>query len=71
MAKEAMKKGINGLKRTIDELINSYEETPFGCGYNIGAEARRRAQAEKIKKALEEKSQAELEEYLSVTRKAG
>ena len=70
MAKDAMKKSINTLKRGIDEIINSYEETPYGCGYNIGAEARRRVQAEKIKQALEEKAKRELDEYLNL-RKAG
>lgn len=60
-----MTKGLNNLRKGIDEIINNYEETPYGCGYNIGAEARRRAQAEKIKNALEEKAKLELEEYLN------
>ena len=70
MAKDAMKKSINTLKRGIDEIINSYEETPYGCVYNIVGEARRRAQAEKIKQALEENAKRELDEYLNL-RKAG
>lgn len=70
MAKDGIKKSIYALKREIDEVINNYKEIPYGCGYNIGAEARRKAQLEKVKKALEEKSRRELEEFLGLA-KAG
>ena len=65
MAKDGIKKGVYALKREIDEVINNY-----GCGYNIGAEARKKAQLEKVKKALEEKSRRELEELIGLA-KAG
>ena len=52
MAKDGIKKGVYALKREIDEVINNYKEIPYGCGYNIGAEARRKSQLEKVKKAL-------------------
>ena len=70
MAKDGIKKSIYALKREIDEVINNYKEIPYGCGYNIGAEARRKAQLEKVKKALEEKSRLELEEFFGLA-KAG
>ena len=70
MAKDGIKKGVYALKREIDEVINNYKEIPYGCGYNIGAEARRKAQLEKVKKALEEKSRRELEEFFGLA-KAG
>ena len=52
MSKDGIKKSIYALKREIDEVINNYKEIPYGCGYNIGAEARRKSQLEKVKKAL-------------------
>ena len=70
MAKDGIKKSIYALKREIDEVINNYKEIPYGCGYNIGAEARRKAQLEKVKKTLEEKSRRELEEFFGLA-KAG
>ena len=70
MAKDGIKKSIYALKREIDEVINNYKEIPYVCGYNIGAEARRKAQLEKVKKALEEKSRRELEEFFGLA-KAG
>ena len=70
MAKDGIKKSIYALKREIDEVINNYKEIPYGCGYNIGAEARRKAQLEKVKKALEEKSRREIEEFFGLA-KAG
>ena len=70
MAKDGIKKSIYALKREIDEVINNYKEIPYGCGYNIGAEARRKSQLEKVKKALEEKSRRELEEFFGLA-KAG
>ena len=70
MAKDGIKKSIYALKREIDEVINNYKEIPYGCGYNIGAEARRKSQLEKVKKALEEKSRRELEELIGLA-KAG
>lgn len=70
MAKDGIKKSIYALKREIDEVINNYKEISYGCGYNIGAEARRKAQLEKVKKALEEKSRRELEEFFGLA-KAG
>ena len=70
MAKDGIKKSIYALKREIDEVINNYKEIPYGCGYNMGAEARRKSQLEKVKKALEEKSRRELEEFFGLA-KAG
>ena len=70
MAKDGIKKSIYALKREIDEVINNYKEISYGCGYNIGAEARRKSQLEKVKKALEEKSRRELEEFFGLA-KAG
>ena len=70
MAKDGIKKSIYALKREIDEVINNYKEILYGCGYNIGAEARRKAQLEKVKKALEENSRRELEEFFGLA-KAG
>ena len=70
MAKDGIKKSIYALKREIYEVINNYKEIPYGCGYNIGAEARKKAQLEKVKKALEEKSRCELEELIGLA-KAG
>ena len=68
MAKDGIKKGVYALKREIDEVINNYKEIPYGCGYNIGAESRRKAQLEKVKKALEEKSRRELEEFFGLAK---
>ena len=70
MAKDGIKKSIYALKREIDEVINNYKEIPYGCGYNIGAEARKKAQLKKVQKALEEKSRRELEEFFGLA-KAG
>ena len=68
MAKDGIKKSIYALKREIDEVINNYKEILYGCGYNIGAEARRKAQLEKVKKALEENSRRELEEFFGLAK---
>lgn len=61
MTKDVTQKSINTLRHSIDGFINNYEEFDCGCGYNIGAESRRRAKAEKIRKALEEKTKAAAE----------
>lgn len=48
-----MRREIKILKRQLDEIIKNYEEVPYGCGCNLGAEERRRAQIEKLKRAIE------------------
>ena len=58
MAKDGIKKSIYALKREIDEVINNYKEIPYGCGYNIGAEARKKSQLEQVKRHWKKKTYA-------------
>ena len=72
-----MRSSFIGLSRMLDEFIKNYEEVPEGCGYNIGAEARKKAKLERIRRQQEEmreaftKAEAESKSKKVNKRKAG